>query len=98
MKRGHVVAPDRVIFMPISGSSKQLKPAVRALKAGVTEVAMHPAKDSVQLRESDVNWEGRVADFTLLCEDPELVAILESEQVRRIGYRELRDVQRSQQQ
>lgn len=89
-----VVCPDRMFFLPIGGRAKLLE-VLDTLEPGVSEVCLHPAVDSDELRSSYDEWEGRVDDYELLCGDSSLTALIERAGATLIGYRELRDLQRS---
>ena len=73
---------------PSSGSSTDLRP-------GVTEVYVHPAVDTPELRALAPDWAGRVDDHDLVTHDRALRAMLDRAGVELIGYRALRDLQRA---
>jgi predicted glycoside hydrolase/deacetylase ChbG (UPF0249 family) len=89
-----VVCPDRMFFLPMGGRGKLME-VLNALQPGVTEVCLHPAVETDELRSSDPEWERRVDDYQLLCTDPSLAERFEQAGATLIGYRELRDLQRS---
>ena len=64
------------------------------LRPGVTEVYVHPAVDTDELRASHPDWPGRVEDHAFVCDDPSLPDLLERAGVTLVGYRELRELQR----
>ena len=64
------------------------------LRPGVTEVFLHPAVDTDELRASHPDWAGRVEDHATLCHDPAFADLLDRAAVTQIGYRELRALQR----
>ena len=65
------------------------------LPPGVTEVHVHPAVDTPELRAQTPDWAARVDDHDLVVNDRSLRALLERAGASRIGYRELRDLQRA---
>ncbi len=66
------------------------------LAPGVTELLAHPAVDAPELRRIATDWSRRVADHDLLNDaDGVLARRVEDAGVHLIGYRQLRDVQRS---
>jgi predicted glycoside hydrolase/deacetylase ChbG (UPF0249 family) len=90
-----VLFPDRFVYIPSGvGSRKVIERAVFDLRPGVTEVYVHPAIDTPELRAIDDSWSARVDDLDLVL-DPELRSMLERAGVILIGYRELRDAQRA---
>ncbi len=89
-----VVFPDA--FVPVGGvgSRRAILEAIPALAPGVTEVYLHPAVDSPELRALAPDWAARVDDHRMLLEDGELRRALEAAEVTPIGYRTLRDLMR----
>ncbi len=82
---------DHAATVPARGGRKMLLELLGALEPGLTEITLHPAIDSNELRAASDDWESRVADHTLLVDDPEVVAVLASAGAITIGYRPLRD-------
>jgi predicted glycoside hydrolase/deacetylase ChbG (UPF0249 family) len=89
-----VVFPDHFVMSPI-GARANLERVVHELRPGVTEVYLHPAVNTDELRASHPDWAGRVEDHATLCEDRAFANLLERAGVQRIGYRDLREVQRA---
>ncbi len=90
-----VLFPDQFISAPGVGSRRVLERAIHQLEPGVTEIQLHPAIDSPEQRAYDDGWSHRVDDHHLLCLDTELPVMLRRAGVERIGYRPLRELQRS---
>jgi predicted glycoside hydrolase/deacetylase ChbG (UPF0249 family) len=89
-----VVFPDHFVYVNIGpGSRRVIERAVMDLPPGVTEVYLHPAVDTPELRASHPDWAARVDDHDLVTNDHALRAMLGRANVHRIGYRELRDAQ-----
>jgi hypothetical protein len=61
----------------------------------VTEVYLHPAIDSDELRASHPDWPNRVEDHALLTNDPTFSDLIARAGAKLIGYRELRELQRA---
>ena len=89
-----LVFPDHLVLAPV-GARRVVEQAVFALEPGVTEIFLHPAVDTDELRASHPDWAGRVEDHALLCSDPSFTDLLERAEVTLIGWRELRDLQRA---
>jgi len=89
-----VVFPDHLITTRV-GSRRIIEKVLLDLRPGVTEVFLHPAVDTDELRSSHPDWATRVDDHALLTSDPSFVELLERSGADLVGYRELRDVQRS---
>ena len=90
-----VVFPDWFVHVPGVGSRKAIEKILFDVRAGVTEVLAHPAVDSGELRASHPDWPNRVDDYELLVRDRDIRAMAERAGVQFIGYRELRELQRS---
>src|SRR5215813_1413361 len=70
------------------------KRSVSSLKPGVTELYIHASVPGEEIKHITNSWEDRGAEYELFTKDPEIRRILESQGVKRIGYRALRDLQR----
>lgn len=90
-----IVSPDRFVAVPGVGSRRVVERALHGLEAGVTELHLRPAVDTPELRAYDENWSHRVDDHHLLCHDRELPVLLRRADVTVVGYRSLRDLQRT---
>jgi hypothetical protein len=64
------------------------------LPVGITHFVLHPSIDSAELRSICPDWESRVANYTTFMSD-ELKKFIESQDIKLIGYRPLRDAIRS---
>ena len=65
------------------------------LKPGVTELCIHPAKESEALKRMTNRWQVRVDEYKLFTNDAEMQAILAEKNIILIGWQALRDLQRS---
>jgi chitin disaccharide deacetylase len=88
-----VVFPDHFIYTSV-GSRRTIEKALFDLRAGVTEVYLHPGIDTDELRASHPDWSNRVEDHAYLTRDPSFRDLIERAGVTLIGYRELRELQR----
>ncbi len=89
-----VIYPDNFLFIPEMGTRKFLVDAVPHLKPGVTEAYLHPAVESEELKAFAPDWEARVDDYNLLAHDQSFKELLEANDIKLIGYRELRSLMR----
>lgn len=89
-----VVFPDHLVNVPI-GARRRIERLLFELRPGVTEVFTHPAIDTDELRASHPDWAGRVEDHAYLCDDPSLPDLIERAGATLVGFRELRELQRS---
>jgi chitin disaccharide deacetylase len=90
-----VLYPDNFVFVPGVGSREIVLKAVKNLRPGVTEIYLHPALDSAELRAMANDWASRVDDYLLLTRDSDLKDAVEQEGVVLIGYEPIRELMRS---
>jgi predicted glycoside hydrolase/deacetylase ChbG (UPF0249 family) len=88
-----VVFTDNFVYTPV-GSRPVIEAALQSLRPGVTEMYLHPAVDTDELRASHTDWEGRVDDYAFV-RDPAFRKLVEAAGATLIGYRALRDLQRA---
>ena len=90
-----VLFPDHFLYVRGPGSRSVIERALSDLRPGVTEVYLHPAVDTPELRALAPNWASRVDDHEVLTQDRHLRSMADRVGVTLVGYRELRDLQRS---
>jgi len=90
-----VVFPDHFVHVAGAGSRQAIESAIADLEPGVTELHVRPALDTPEQRAFDDSWASRVDDHHLMCFDANLPRQLERANVRRIGFRDLREFQRA---
>jgi predicted glycoside hydrolase/deacetylase ChbG (UPF0249 family) len=90
-----VVFPDHLVVYAGVGARRHLERTLFDLRPGVTEVYVHPAVDTDELRASYPDWAGRVEDHAFLCADPSLPDLVDRAGAVMVGYRELRALQRA---
>ncbi len=90
-----VLFPDHFVHVRGVGSRRTIERVIDELRPGVTEVYVHPAADTPELRDVTDDWAARVDDHRLVAVDHSLRDALERADVRRIGYRPIRDLQRA---
>ncbi len=88
-----IVFTDHLVFCPV-GARQTIERTMQSLRPGVTEVLLHPAVDSDELRSSHADWEKRVDDDALLRENS-FQKMIEESGAQLISYRALRALQRS---
>lgn len=88
-----VLFPDHFVAVSSGGSRRQVERAIFDLEPGVTEIHLHPATDTPEIRAVSDRWGGWVDDLDLLT-SPDLRALLQRSGATLIGFRELRDAQR----
>ena len=90
-----VLFPDHLLVIPGVGSRRAIERVLADLRPGVTEVYVHPAVDTPELRAFAPDWAARVDDHDLITGHSTLRALAERAGATLIGYRELRDLQRA---
>jgi len=91
-----VVFTDQMLFYSGVGARKLLGDQLSRLAAGVTEVHLHPAVDSPELRAIAGDWAARVDDHRLVCDDEALRRAVDDAGATLIGFRALRQLARDQ--
>ena len=98
LDRDGVVFTDYLIHgqrKPGESVAQYWKRMLSDLRPGVTELYIHAALPTDEMKEITGSWEDRAAEYLLFTKDPEIRQLLETNGVKRIGYRVLRDLQRS---
>jgi predicted glycoside hydrolase/deacetylase ChbG (UPF0249 family) len=90
-----VLFPDH--FVPVNGvgSRRPIERALFELQPGVTELYVHPASDTPELRALTPDWADRVDDLHLLVHDAGFRAMVKRSGASLVGYRQLRDAMRA---
>jgi len=97
LERDGIVCPDYLIHgqrKPGEPITDYWKRMLNNLKPGVTELYIHAALPADEMKEITGSWEDRATEYRLFTRDPEIRRFLETQKVKRIGYRALRDLQR----
>jgi predicted glycoside hydrolase/deacetylase ChbG (UPF0249 family) len=89
-----VLYADRFATLPAMGTRQAFIDLVAGLEPGLTELTLHPAIDTAELRAVTTDWMARVADHVLLVADRGLDQVVAEAGVTLIGYRPLRDAMR----
>ncbi|MCB1031037.1 MAG: polysaccharide deacetylase family protein [Acidimicrobiales bacterium] len=90
-----ILVPDRFAYVPTVGSRLAITDALDELEPGVTELHCRPSIDTPEQRAFDDHWAQRVDDHHLMCFDTTLRRQLERSGAVVVGFRELRELQRS---
>lgn len=91
-----ILSPDRVIgARPGRAAQAVIDRALRDLQPGVTEIRVRPAADTPEIRAITGRWTSMVSDAHLVTDDWAFRAALQRSGAELIGYRPLRDAQRS---
>lgn len=87
---------EGLISMPLNEPNGQMETAkdlLGNLPIGITHFILHPSLDTAELRSIAPDWESRVANYNTFMSD-ELKKFIEREDIRLIGYRQVRDAMR----
>ena len=91
-----VLFPDHFVLVPNGvGSRGSIERTLFDLRPGVTEMYVHPAADTPELRALAPDWANRVDDHHLVTHDTGLRAMVQRSGVIPTGYRALRDLMRA---
>ena len=88
---------DGILGMPLEHGDNHIGVAKKLLSAepvGITHFILHPSIDTAELRAIAPDWQARVANYNAFMSD-ELKTFIESEDIRLIGYRQIRDAMRN---
>jgi len=90
-----IVTPDHVVDIGSRPTRTVLEHVLGDMEPGVTHVRLRPALDSPEVRGLDPEWSHRVEDYLVAAHDPTMRAMIDRSGAVRIGFRELRALQRS---
>ena len=88
---------EGIVAMPLdhaedhTGFAKKL---LSELPAGITHFILHPSIDTPELRAICPDWPARVANYNAFMSD-ELKKFIESENIKLIGYRQIRNAMKN---
>jgi hypothetical protein len=88
---------DGIFSMPLEHGHDHVGVARRLfaeIPTGITHFILHPAIDTAELRAIAPDWPARVANYNAFMSD-ELKMFIESEDLKLIGYRQIRDALRA---
>jgi len=94
-----IIFPDYLIFDNLDEEKKGVKQfwmkTLRNLKPGVTELFIHAAMPTDELRHVTNSWKTRAEEYETFTNDADVRRLVEEQGIIRIGYRPLRKLQRS---
>ena len=92
-----ILYPDNLVYggrKPGESVKDYWKRMLSALKPGVTELYIHAALAGEEMRSITNSWQERATEYELFTKDPDIRELLNSQNVKRVGFRALRDLQR----
>src|SRR5262249_46020552 len=93
-----IVFPDFFVYEELPEETKDVKAfwlnIVGGLKPGVTELYIHAAKPTEELQAITDSWRTGSAEFEVFSNEPEMRRFVTEQNIIRIGYRALRELQR----
>ncbi len=94
-----IVFPDYFVYEELRNEKKDVKQfwlnIVGNLKPGVTELFIHAGKPTDELRRITATWEIRSEEYETFTNDADMRELIKEMGVIRIGFKELRDLQRA---
>jgi hypothetical protein len=90
-----IISPDNLVRTRTGGGRAALDRLLSEVVPGLTEIVFRPAVDTGELRSLAPDWASRVDDHDVVTGGAQLRALLERARVNVVGYRELRELQRS---
>jgi len=90
-----VVFPDNLVTYTGVGARAAIERVIDHLRPGVTELYLHPAIETPELRAFAADWLGRVDDHRLATADTAIRDAIERQGIQLIGYEPLRELQRA---
>ena len=88
---------DGLFSMPLEHANDHIgvaKKLLGELPSGITHFIFHPSVDTPELRAVCPDWPARVANYNAFMSD-ELKKFIESENIKPIGYRQIKYAMRS---
>jgi chitin disaccharide deacetylase len=93
-----IVFPDHFVYEELKDESKDVKgfwmKIVANLKPGVTELYIHPAVVSDELKAITGTWQTRSLEYEIFTHDAAMRQLIQDAGVRTISFRPLRNLQR----
>lgn len=94
-----ILCPDFLVWNADSLNKGSWERILASLQPGVTEILIHPALPSLEMRaitgdRDPSSWEVRAAEYEAFVEEPHIREVIKARQIKRIGHRTLRDLQR----
>jgi predicted glycoside hydrolase/deacetylase ChbG (UPF0249 family) len=93
-----ILFPDHFVYEELKDESKDVKgfwsEVVKNLPPGVTELYIHPAVISDELKSITGTWQTRSSEYEVFAHDSAMRQLIKDEGVKLISYRPLRKLQR----
>ena len=90
---------DAILGMPLEHGNDHIGVAKKLFgeaPVGITHFILHPSIDTAELRAIAPDWPARVANYDAFMSD-ELTMLIESEDIKLLGYRQIREAMRGEQ-
>ncbi len=97
LKKDGIVCPDVLIHgmqQENESTAEYWKRILRNLSPGVTELYIHAALPSEEMKPITGSWETRAEEYRLFTTDKEIRDIIRESDIKLVGYRPLRTLQR----
>lgn len=97
-----ILFPDYFVYDELKNEKEDVRNfwlgIVRNLKPGVTELYIHAAVANEELKAITGSWRTRSQEFKVFTDDEDMKHLVAEQEVKLIGYRPLRDLQRKERQ
>lgn len=97
-----ILFPDYFVYDNLKDEKTGVKAfwlsVVKALKPGITELYIHAGLPNEELKAITGSWQTRAQEFEVFTHDPEMKQLIADQQIKLIGYRAIRDLQRKERQ
>ena len=98
VKSKGIIFPDYFIYDELKDEAKGVRSfwmeIIKTLKPGVTELYIHAALPTDELKVISGTWKTRSEQFEVFTHDPEMKQLVADQKIILIGYRPLRELQR----
>lgn len=87
---------DGILSMPLEHGDDHINIAKKLfgeVPVGITHFILHPSTDTAELRAIAPDWRARVANYNAFM-SAEMKKIIEQEDIKLIGYRQIREAMR----
>lgn len=94
-----ILCPDQFIYEELQAEKTDVKrfwlDIVKRLKPGVTELYIHAAQPTDELKAITGSWSVRAQEYEVFTHDADMKRLVADEKIILLGYRPLRDLQRN---
>ena len=93
-----ILSPDYFVYEELQDEKKDVKSfwlqIVKKLKPGITELYIHAGLPNDELKAITGSWSIRAQEYEVFTHDAEMKRLVSEQNIKLIGYRPLRELQR----